>query len=77
MTLIDGDLRTILRAIRLSRATIVTIRQNVFLAFVYNTVAVPLAAFGIISPIIGAAAMALSSISVVLNALRLHWRKTF
>ena len=71
LTLVQGDLRVIDRAIRLSVATIWNIRQNIFLAFIYNTVALPLAAFGIISPIIAAAAMALSSISVILNALRL------
>ncbi len=75
LTLVRGDLRTILRAIRLSRATVWNIRQNVFLAFVYNVVAIPLCAFGLVSPIIAAAAMALSSISVILNALRLKWRK--
>ena len=71
LTLVEGDLCVIERAIRLSVATIWNIRQNIFLAFVYNVAALPLAAFGIISPIIAAAAMALSSISVILNALRL------
>lgn len=75
LTLVKGDLRTIARAIRLSTATVWNIRQNIFLAFVYNTVAIPLCAAGIVSPIIAAAAMALSSISVILNALRLKWRK--
>jgi Cu+-exporting ATPase len=75
LTLVDGNLRTVARAIRLSSATIWTIRQNVLLAFLYNGLAVPLAAFGIVSPVIAAATMALSSISVILNALRLQWRK--
>lgn len=75
MTLVKGDLRTIARAIHLSTATVWNIRQNIFLAFVYNTVAIPLCAAGVVSPIIAAAAMALSSISVILNALRLKWRK--
>jgi Cu+-exporting ATPase len=75
LTLVKGDLRTIARAIRLSAATVWNIRQNIFLAFVYNSVAIPLCAAGVVSPIIAAAAMALSSISVILNALRLKWRK--
>jgi Cu+-exporting ATPase len=75
LTLVKGDLRTIARAMRLSDATVWNIRQNIFLAFVYNSVAIPIAAAGIVSPVIAAAAMALSSISVILNALRLKWRK--
>ena len=78
MTLVKGDLRGIIRARRLSRMTITNIRQNLFFAFVYNGVGVPVAAgvlypvFGILlSPIIAAAAMSFSSVSVVLNALRL------
>ena len=73
------DLRGILRAIRLSRATMRNIRQNLFFAFVYNTLGVPVAAgilypfFGILlSPMIAAAAMSLSSVSVIGNALRLR-----
>jgi Cu+-exporting ATPase len=79
VTLIKGDLRAILRARRLSRATMRNIRQNLFFAFVYNTLGVPIAAgilypfFGILlSPIIAAAAMSFSSVSVVTNALRLR-----
>jgi Cu+-exporting ATPase len=75
LTLVKGDLRTIARAMRLSDATVWNIRQNIFLAFIYNSVAIPIAAAGIVSPVIAAAAMALSSISVILNALRLKWRK--
>jgi len=79
ITLVKGDLRGIVRARRLSRATLTNIRQNLFLAFVYNTVGVPIAAgllyvFGgpLISPIWASAAMTLSSLSVISNALRLR-----
>jgi P-type Cu+ transporter len=79
ITLLKGDLQGILRARRLSRAVMANIRQNLFFAFVFNAAAVPIAAgvlypvFGILlSPIIAAAAMALSSVSVVGNALRLR-----
>jgi Cu+-exporting ATPase len=79
ITLLGGDLNGILRARRLSRATMRNIRQNLFFAFVYNAAGVPVAAgvlypeFGILlSPIIAAAAMALSSVSVIGNALRLR-----
>ncbi|WP_188261329.1 heavy metal translocating P-type ATPase [Azospirillum tabaci] len=80
VTLVKGDLAGIARARTLSRATMRNIRQNLFLAFVYNALGVPVAAgvffplFGwTLSPIIAAAAMALSSVSVVGNALRLRW----
>jgi len=79
VTLLKGDLRGIVRARRLSEATMRNIRQNLFFAFVYNVAGVPVAAgvlypmFGILlSPIIAAAAMSLSSVSVVSNALRLR-----
>ena len=79
VTLVKGDLRGIARARRLSRATVRNIRQNLFLAFVYNAVGVPVAAgvlypvFGIlITPIWASAAMSLSSVSVIANALRLR-----
>jgi Cu+-exporting ATPase len=72
ITLVKGDLRGIVRARRLSHATIRAIRQNLFLAFVYNVVSVPAAAFGILSPIWASAAMSLSSLSVVANSLRLR-----
>ena len=79
VTLIQGDLRGILRARRLSRATMRNIRQNLFFAFVYNALGVPIAAgvlypaFGLLlSPIIAAAAMSFSSVSVISNALRLR-----
>jgi len=80
VTLLKGDLTGIVRARLLSRATMRNIRQNLFFAFIYNAVGVPVAAgllypvFGLLlSPIIAAAAMALSSVSVIGNALRLRW----
>jgi Cu+-exporting ATPase len=75
VTLVRGDLRAIARARRLSRFTLSAIRQNLFLAFVYNTVSIPLAAVGIFNPILAGAAMSLSSVSVIVNSLRLR-RKT-
>ncbi len=72
ITLVRGDLRGIVRARRLSHATVRTIRQNLFLAFVYNAVSVPAAALGLLSPIWASAAMSLSSLSVVGNSLRLR-----
>jgi Cu+-exporting ATPase len=79
VTLVHGDLRAIVRAVRLSRATVRNIRQNLFFAFVYNVLGVPIAAgllypfFGIVlSPMIASAAMTFSSVSVISNALRLR-----
>ncbi len=79
VTLVKGDLRGIVRARRLSRATMGNIRQNLFFAFIYNSLGVPVAAgvlypvFGLLlSPMIAAAAMSLSSVSVISNALRLR-----
>jgi Cu+-exporting ATPase len=72
VTLVKGDLRGIVRARRLSHATLRAIRQNLFLAFVYNAVSIPAAAFGILNPIWASAAMSLSSLSVVGNSLRLR-----
>jgi Cu+-exporting ATPase len=78
VTLVKGDLRGIVRARRLSRATMRNIRQNLFFAFIYNSVGIPVAAgvlypvFGLLlSPIIAAAAMSFSSVSVISNSLRL------
>jgi Cu+-exporting ATPase len=75
ITLVRGDLRAIARARRLSRFTLSAIRQNLFLAFVYNTLSIPLAAFGFLNPVVAGAAMSLSSLSVVGNSLRLRWRR--
>jgi P-type Cu+ transporter len=72
VTLVQGDLRGIARARRLSRLTMRVIRQNLFLAFVYNALSIPAAALGILSPIWASAAMSLSSLSVVANSLRLR-----
>jgi Cu+-exporting ATPase len=79
VTLVKGDLRGIVRARRLSRATMRNIRENLFFAFVYNSLGVPIAAgilypwFGLLlSPMIAAAAMSFSSVSVIGNALRLR-----
>jgi P-type Cu+ transporter len=79
LTLLQGDLRGVVRGVKLARATMRNIKQNLFFAFIYNAIGVPIAAgvlypaFGILlSPIIAAAAMSLSSVSVVGNALRLR-----
>jgi len=82
VTLVKGDLRGITRARQLSRATMSNIRQNLFFAFVYNALGVPIAA-GVLypvtglllSPVFAAAAMSFSSVSVIANALRLRSRR--
>jgi len=81
ITLVKGDLRALVRARRLSRATMRNIRQNLAFAFGYNALGVPIAAgvlfpvlgfSGLLSPMLASAAMSLSSVSVIGNALRLH-----
>ena len=79
MTLLRGDLRRVVTAISLSRSTIRTVKQNLFWAFIYNVIGIPLAAGllypitgWLLSPIIAAAAMSFSSLSVIGNALRLR-----
>ena len=72
ITLVQGDLGSVLRATKLARATFRKIRENLFWAYVYNVVAIPVAFLGLLHPVIAEAAMALSSISVVTNANRLR-----
>jgi len=71
ITLMNGDLRKIVPAIQLSRATMRNIKQNLFWAFIYNIIGIPVAAAGMLNPVMAGAAMGLSSVSVVANALRL------
>jgi Cu+-exporting ATPase len=75
ITLMRGDVSLVAQALSISRATTRKIRQNLFWAFVYNAIGIPLAAFGLLSPVVAGAAMAMSSVSVVTNALLLRrWR---
>jgi len=75
IVLVSGNLQGVAGAIRLSRDTMRIIRQNFFAAFAYNVLAIPLAALGLLNPLIAAAAMALSDVTVIGNALRLRWRR--
>jgi len=75
ITLMRGDPALVAAALDISRRTVAKIRQNLFWAFAYNVVGVPLAAFGLLNPVVAGTAMALSSVSVVSNALLLRrWR---
>jgi len=75
VVLVGGSLHGVAAAIKLSRATMRVIRQNLFFAFLYNVIAIPLAALGLLNPLIAAAAMALSDVTVIGNALRLRRTK--
>ena len=78
ITVVRNDLNAVVDAILLSRATLAKIRQNLFFAFAYNVLGIPLAALGLLSPVIAGAAMAASSVSVVGNALLLkRWRAPY
>lgn len=72
ITLINGNIKDLLKALNLSSKTISTIKQNLFWAFIYNMIGIPLASLGLLNPIFAAGAMAMSSVSVVSNSLRLR-----
>jgi len=75
VVLLSGDLKGVLKAIRLSNKTITVIKQNLFWAFIYNVIGIPLAALGMLNPMFAALAMSLSSVSVISNSLRLKSSK--
>ncbi|WP_265457096.1 heavy metal translocating P-type ATPase [Enterococcus sp. HY326] len=75
VTIMNGDLKSLSKMVRLSQLTLWKIKQNLFWAFIYNTIGIPFAAFGILNPIIAGGAMAFSSVSVLLNSLSLNRSK--
>ncbi|MDT1939639.1 MULTISPECIES: heavy metal translocating P-type ATPase [Carnobacterium] len=75
ITLMNGDLNSLPKTIHLSKITLSKIKQNLFWAFIYNTIGIPFAAFGLLNPIVAGGAMAFSSVSVLLNSLSLNRRK--
>src|SRR5699024_10531318 len=75
VTIMQGDLQKVIQAITISQQTMRNIKQNLTWSFLYNVVMIPFAMFGWLAPWIAAAAMAFSSVSVVLNSLRLHWTR--
>ena len=75
VVLLNTDLNSIVKFLQISRHTLITIKQNLFWAFAYNVVAIPLAAFGFLNPMIGAFAMAFSDVVVIGNSLRLKVKK--
>ena len=75
LVLLQSDIQTIPKALRMAQGTLRTIKQNLFWAFFYNAIGIPLAALGFLSPILCAAAMGLSDLVVIANALRLRFRQ--